>query len=340
MANNEQIVEQVLINNTAKEIEKIDKGDYQALRIEAQNFLDQVMLIANMANRAINQNSLKSTLSYIASSMRQVQSFTIRTLALQHSFEQRLNEFMGRTIYLTYVRNDGSFYFYDDANIGKLYQQATANKGRGNISANKIFEANDLETNLQNKIQASMQKRMGVYQEAISRWASNGDENVKNYNPSNKTFYWRLYDNHHISGWTDPISTKGVIAEGYAGAVINEDESVVSSNIEFSLKNLWENHIGKDSIGATIKGDVIWNENGNIQFAIKEGSFSTAMFGQYARLAYNITQIPTLTLGEFENALPKLVKFNKASQQLVESLRQSAEEEIKKMAMSIGVEVT
>ena len=188
------------------------------------------------------------------------------------------------------------------------------------------MDVNDLTDDLQKKIEESEKLRAHVYNVAIARWSGNeNNEIIKNYDPSKKTFYWKLFDNHHISGWTKPIQTKGIIAEGYAGAVINEDPKVVSSDLEYSLKILYENHIQKDSIGAAIKGDVVWNENGNIQFAIKSGSFSTARFGQYLNLAYNTIQINMISASEYEKYLPKLVRISKAADAILLDINQKSE---------------
>lgn len=58
---------------------------------------------------------------------------------------------------------------------------------------------------------------------------------------------------------------------------------------------MWRNHIQKDSIGAAIKGDVVLDSNGKIQFAIKSGSFSTARIRQYILLAYNMLRLNYLS---------------------------------------------
>lgn len=280
-----------------------------------------------------SKSSVKDSLSKFYKLMRESTVFTQEALILQHNFETQLNNFLGRTIYLAWVDKNGHILYLDDANIGKVYANATANRGRGNISASKMknfVDEQDLNNDLQKKIQASEAKRIGVYQEAILRWSSNDTEEKKSYPKSQKTFYWRLINSHFISGWTDPIQNKGIIAEGYAGAVINEDENVISENLENSLKVLYDNHIQKDSIGAAIKGDIKWKENGEIQFAVKEGSFSTARFGQYLNLAYNIMQIKTITASEFETYLPKLVRISKVTDNILKMLEENAKESLNK----------
>lgn len=323
---NKQIVLDNLLEQTAKDIYDIDKGDFTALKIAAQDFLSKVDYISDLYEKGLKEKSIRTKIRSLYRAMREETSYTRNMLQLAHEFERAVNNFIGRKIYLTYVKEDGSFIFYDDANIGKLYAQATANRGRGNISQGKIFDANDLQKNLQKEIDKSIKNRNKVYKEAVERWQSNKNEGTKDYNISKKTFYWRLHDAHSISGWTNPIATKGIIAEGYAGAVINEDPQVVNSAVEPSLKRLWENHIHKDSVGALVKGDVVMERDGSIQFAVKEGSFSTAMIGQYVNLAYNIVRLRPLTIKELEDNLPNLIKLSKAAENTIKSLNEDVEE--------------
>ena len=337
---NESVVESTLKEVTADTIHKVEHGNYAQLRQAAQDFIDRVTDIALINQHILSQSGIKTMLTDIYSNMRNVEGYAAQALALQHAFEERLNQFMGRTIYLTYVNPDGTIYFYDDAHIGELYRQATTNRGRGNISASKMFDAMDLEAALKTRMIASMNQRKEVYIEALRRWSSNAKEATKEYDPSAKTFYWRLNDSRHITGWTAPISNRGPIAEGYAGAVINEDGSVTNANLEWSLKALYENHIQKDSIGGAVKGDIVWDENGNIQFAVKSGSFSTARFGQYLRLAYNILQIHELTPAEFEEKLPKLVRFSKATTAIIEDAKNKGEDQAVELMRQMGLNVS
>lgn len=332
LAEAERAIESLVKQNLAQDFVEVDEGDFQALKVASNTFINKVELIANQTYHIHmmlkNNSSLKSGIRQFYQFMRQSTNFTRQALQLQHIFEQQLNSFLGRTIYLTYVTDKGKLLYFDDANIGKLYQGATKNVGRGNISAAKVAalsDVNDLADQLRDRLKKSEQLRSHVYNVAIERWQSNvNDEDIKVYNPSKNTFYWRLWDNHHISGWTKPITSKGIIAQGYAGAVINEDPQIANSNLEFSLKALYQNHIQKDSIGAVIKGDVVWNENGQIQFAIKQGSFSTARFGQYLILAYNIQQIQQISKEEFQKFLPQLIKLNKITNSIIQDINSIA----------------
>ena len=65
--------------------------------------------------------------------------------------------------------------------------------------------------------------------------------------------------------------------------MVNEDPNVEAYSegdaLENSLKYLYLNHIEIESIPGIVKGDVVMNSNGNIQFAVKTGDFNTAGFG-------------------------------------------------------------
>lgn len=334
MPSNENIVSNLILQAAAPDLVEVDYNDFEQLKIAANQFIVKVENMINQVRHTHqliqNKTSIKDSLRDFYQLMRQSTQFTQEALILQHNFETQLNNFLGRKIYLGWVNDEGHILYFDQANIGRLYANATANRGRGNISVSTIknmMDVNDLTNDLQKKLQQSEKLRAHVYNIAIARWSDNeNNEIIKNYNPSKKTFYWKLFDNYHISGWTKPIQTKGDIAEGYAGAVINEDPDVISSNLEYSLKILYENHIQKDSVGAAIKGDVVWNENGNIQFAIKEGSFSTARFGQYLNLAYNTIQIKMISADEYEKYLPKLIKISKVTDSILTDINQKSEQ--------------
>lgn len=330
MASNEQVVKQSIIDNTAPDLYNTDYESFEKLKLAATNFISNAENMLNQT-RHIKNKSLKNSLTDFYKLMRESTNFTQEALQLQHNFEIQLNKFLNRVIYLTWVDDTGHLSYFDEARIGEIYTKATANRGRGNVSSStmeKFINTNDLVNDLKNRLKHAEQLRIGVYQEAIKRWASNDNEQVKKYNPSDKTFYWRLIDNHHITGHTPPIASKGIIAEGYAGAVINEDYNVVSSSMEFSLRNLYQNHIRKDSIGAAIKGDITWNENGNIQFAIKEGSFSTARFGQYLNLAYNTLQIERITVEQYKKYLPKLIRLSNLATQIINNINEETKKQL------------
>ena len=240
MLSNENVVNNSIVEAAAPDLAEVDYNDFEQLKVAANQFITKV---ENMINRMRHthqliqsKTSIKNSLTIFYQLMRQSTQFTQEALVLQHAFETQLNNFLGRKIYLGWVNDEGHILYFDQANIGRLYANATANRGRGNISASKMkdmIDVNDLQDDLQKRLEESERLRAHVYNIAVARWSGNEeDETIKDYNPSKKTFYWKLIDNHHISGWTKPIATKGAIAEGYAGAVINEDP-----NIRFYIKD-------------------------------------------------------------------------------------------------------
>lgn len=322
---NEQIIESVIRETTAQAISDVDMESFLSLQNAAKVFLNDIEMLSKTYESLISKSSLKSKITALYKEMRASSAETQRIISAQHRFEEELNRFLNRTIYLTYVKDDGTLLFYGDANIGKLYSQATANRGRGNISASKLFDANDLQESIKDDIEESMANKVAVYRTAIKRYKSNTDEAKMNYSPSAKTFYW--YAVGTKIGWTSPIVNEGPIAEGYADAVINQDSAISNSNIESSLQLLWEKYIGKDSVGAALKGDVVYHKDGRIQFAIKKGSFSTAMVRQYIVLAYNILQLKKLTAEQLANpnTFAALTGLSRKTDIVLERLREDSE---------------
>lgn len=334
MADNEQIIQEGLLDITSQTLPEVEKGDWQALQLVANTFLERVHQIGELARMVKSQRTLASELSAIYYAMRNVDNFSAQAVLLQHQFEERVNAFLGRTIYLTYVMKDGNMSFLDEAHIGQLYQTATKAYGRGNISASNMIETQDLEQDLLQRVQNSIAQRKDVYTTVLS---------MVNDPDNDRRFYWHeLNENHkRARQYTVRFTNMGPIAEGYVGAVINEDGAVTNAGATpqawyRSLKALYWNHIEFDSIPAVVKGDIVWQENGNIQFAVKTGSFSTARFGQYVRLAMNITRIQLLTPEQFRQALPKLVQMSKIARQIAEYSKENATEEIDKIAKEVA----
>ena len=335
MGSNEKIVQSTLRTVTAQSIFQSDKQTFDALKQAANIYLKRVGILSDFYKNTIAKKKVSEKIRDIYSHMRENEKFTQQMLRYQHQFEQALNTFLQRKIYLTYVKDDGTLNFYDDINIGKLYEQAGANRGRGNISSSKIFDANDLEENIKNILNESVKNKKMVYLSALQRYHKTQKEESFVYNPSKNTFYWRLNDSYHITGWTHPFSNTGPIAQGYAGAIINDEKNEISNDsIEKSLYLLYTNYIEKDSIGAAIKGDIIYNKDNSIQFAVKKGSFSTAMVGQYMNLALNIQRLKQITKEDFEKILPRLIKMTKLTNQIIDIANGEATQQIREKVLS------
>lgn len=330
MANNEQVIEQALIQETFQELQQEEAQTFFQLQTAAKIFIKNVGDYSKN-DRLSNFQSLGSLLG-LYTSMREDTDYTRQILAYQHEFENAINTFLSRTIYLTYVMEDGSLKYFDEADVGEIYKNAFGNRGRANISSSTMKNTESttlLESRLQQKLKESERKKKATYLEAVARYNKNKSEKHMNYDPSKNTFYWWKVYHKTLGGMTSPIGNLGPIAEGYADAVINDDSQVNSNNLERALQALWENHIHKDSVGAAVKGDVVLDSNNNIQFAIKSGSYSTAMVGQYVRLAYNIIQFKALSADELQRFLPVLSKnVGKKSKEIIEKINEQVENEV------------
>lgn len=335
----DSIVEEMVKKKTEEAVLKEEaEKTFEELKKASKNFISEL----GEASENFKKQELIEKIANIGDlyfSMRHDSDYTRKVLASQHKFENALNKFLHRNIYLTYVDDDGNLVAYDEGAMEKIYSGAYGNEGRGNINPEilkDIINTDEIVNNINEKLRESANNRNRVYLKAISRWEKNNKEGEMEYSPSINTFYWRLYDKDHVTGHTNAIKTLGVIAEGYADAVINEEEDISNDSIELSLKNLWENYIEKDSTSAIIKGDVVLKADSSIQFAIKEGKFSTAMIGQYIKLAHNITKInKTVFMQDFKLALPKLLSIGKTSKNIIDILEGEANDISFKLVKSI-----
>ena len=326
----EQVIIDALLETTAEAMSEAEKESFYQLQVAAKEFLKKIQLTDADTNHTMSRSQISSFTRSMYLDMRQDSNYTRKVLNYQHQFETALNNFLGRYIYLTYVTEEGDLKYFDDIAVEELYQKATGNKGRGNISKGIVdnTEQRLIEKELQEQLKRSEKKRKAVYLEAIRRYENNATEDYMNYNISRKTFYWWKTYHKILGGFTDPIVNRGPIAEGYVDAVVNEDPDITKDDIETSLSVLWKNHIRKDSVGAVLKGDIILDSNNNIQFAVKMGSFSTARVGQYINLAYNVLQLKPLTIQQFQQVLPGLIKVNKKSAELITHINEKVTQAI------------
>lgn len=325
-----QIVEKVLKKEAEKDICDQEQLAFTTLKTAAKQFLNSIQQQSEMITHQSLVQQMEGTKALrdmVYANMKNSTIYTRNILEAQHQFEMVLNNFLNRKIYLTYIEDDGTLIAHSDAAVNELYKNyATANDGRGNLTAENIQKVLNLNENM-SVINEELKKRAaskrGVYMTAIERWK--GKPTDMHYKRE-KTFFWRIA--HNKIGYTSPIQKQGIIAEGYAEAVIANDNTIsdASDNLkELSLKILYDNYIKKDSIPAAVKGDVV-EKNGYIQYAIKQGQFSTAKIGQYINLAYNISLLRDDTLRrDFALALPKLVSFSQISQKIVQTINDNAE---------------
>ena len=330
---NRKVIKDIIEDKSAQEIANNTIEDFLKLKEAAKIFINDVQTISDMYKTVLEGSlTIKDEIIRFYKAMSEDNKKTRDTLIAMNKFEEALNAFLGRTIYLTYVTADGYLNYYNDAHIEDIYKtKAYKSSGGRGVGITGLLDSNDLIGDIKQKLKdAEVGKRM-VYMTAIERYKKNDVEEKMKYNPSKKTFYWYTNLKRHYLNHTDVISQIGDIAEGYADAVINKDRKVSDKNLESSLGILWYNHITRNTTSAIYEGDLIYNEDGNIQFAIKSGQFSTATVGQYYSFARNILNLKFLTKEDLLNdrqVFEKLVKANDVTDEIFNYLNEKARDQI------------
>ena len=189
---NKSIIEKSLLEETNKDVLDIDNQDFISLQTAAKTFIHQVQMLSNQHNLQISKKNIKGKIEALYDLMRKDTQYTRDILQYQHTFENALDTFLGRTIYLSYVMPDGNLRFYGEAKIGELYKTAAKQWGRGNITKGKVLklEEDELQKEIQDEIKNSIRNKNLVYQEALARYTQkNKEETYMHYNPSERTFY-------------------------------------------------------------------------------------------------------------------------------------------------------
>lgn len=332
---NEQNVKKVLEEISATTLYEQQKDFLKEIKKIAQNFLDNYNLAYQNWQKirtCINSTeTLREKINNTYLYMREDEEITRTMLQITHTFQKELNDLFNRIVYLTYVdKQTGQILFYDEAQIGKIYEQATKNKGRGNISQNTILamEQAQLEDKLKNALKKSIENKKQVYGKALERYNENDTEEHMNYDPSKNTFWWRI-DRYPWINPTKPFSNRGWIAEGYAMAVLEDAPNFNNTNLEWSLSSLWHDYMNINSKPAAIQQDLVF---GNIEFAIKSGNFSTPMVGQFIKLASGIIFLEEdfSSIDYFKKIVSKIINLKDVSQKTVKRAEEKLIKEIQK----------
>ena len=334
-------IEKIVTEITTKAVLEEETEAFNELKLASEKFLKEIQTASYLSSTddlITQMTTMQGKVSVFYSNMRNVydSDYTRKVLKLQHEYENALNKFFEREIYLTYVDENGNIIAYGDEAIGKVYEKATRNAGRGNLNKKALEDVTNFNSEMDEinrKLAKSAEARRNVYLTAIYRWEfyeHNGEKEVKTANYPNENYFHRYYwqKTNNSYGESKRISSRGVIAEAYADAVINENKSLLG-NLEGDSGALsaLNNLIEKDNIPASLKGDIVLDSNNKIQFAVKEGNFSTAMIGQYINIAYNITKIIATNKTELILALPKLVKNNNIADGIVNAINNKGVEE-------------
>lgn len=344
-------IQESLVEASVTEITESQKADFLRLLKKADIFLkkyDKVIEWYQKINDQFIDDSTtpaqKATVLY--KSMKNDQILTQKLINLQFNLESALNKFLGRKIYLTWVTENGDFLLKDEDTLleSGFVKQITKNEGRGNISKSTMKELMEnskdtpikgLSEDIQKQINDHQAKWKEVYKSAIERFDEvtkkiKKDEETSSFFYYNKDILWSKDGNR--SKKITVAGAHGRIAEAYIEVLMaphkddnrnknNKNEKLLSDNL-----SILNSHIGKDNIPAIVKGDVIFNNNSSIHFAVKEGSFSTARFAQYYKFAYNLSILKAkgnqyfLTKEELTSYLKPMATRQNAGEELVKAI--------------------
>lgn len=322
-------------------------GNFTFLKQAAQSFLTSVKIY----NRKYTEVTLKGKIDLLHNLMETSTPDVKLILKNQHDFEEAVNIFLGRVVFLNYVNSDGTINIYTPAEIGKkVYQKAyKKSKTTAGISSKSMDSIQGLKKyeNLRKAVLEASKNKQQVFIEATRRFdKTNVDENhkrVMHYPNWRRTFYWRLYSKNRITGWTlQSIGNKGHIAEGYADLVINDYEDSVgkiidNTNVQYGLEKL-ASLIMPNNISGIKKGDIQLNSSdGIIQFAIKSSTFNTSSIDNDLALALNIKTFQSLSIEALEDNFDDLIDLSKVGTVIFNDMKKDAIERIQKIAASLDI---
>ena len=353
--NNLNIIKQTSIDRSKEIIARTTAMSFQELQQQAVLFLTDVLNIYHSGNTVRRHSGGNDEIMRLWTIYRDAKTSQALALA-QNSFALALDNYLKRTIILTYVSKDGRILLYTEEGEIEILNQVGKNAGRANFKqgawegsakGSKMPVQYDefspgKEGELAAKIAASAAKRSGIYAEGIRRY----DENQKYWNKTGnkkrpeRENKLRRYYYDDTAKITHPETgfSKGEMAEAYVNAVV--DNSTMLGDVNTGLRQLYSNYIAgnKDNIGAIVKGDVVLKDNGQITLAVKGQSASTAKIGQYIVAADQIRKMqapPEEGIQAWLESIPKIGDYAKAVEaDAKKEAEKVAFEQILKMSLS------
>ena len=337
-------------------------------KIICQNFLQS---IHRQVDILVNRKNLIERIQAIGALMHDDVSSLQNILILSHTFESALNNFLGRTIPITWVSNTGNIKIAEESTVLSLYGSANLGlsaqhdlkagiSGRsyaGRIEGvnNKTFskEVTDPKLKqLQEQINKSSENKKRVFVEAKRRY-SNSPNMAYASNPKTsgtvQNIYWRVfYTNGSRLRHSQKIANAGYLGEGYVALILHTKNDVVNEKITFPssknappynligqdyLRQLADYALQGDAIPGIVRGDINADETGNIQLAIKQGrNFGTASIAGNVAIAYAILYKSQNQLLNPQNIRKQLQNVNSTKWQAIfEALTGIAQKEIKNL---------
>lgn len=351
-------ITKVGIQHAPEDIKQNLKGNALYLRDAALNFIIEIENIINKYEELDKKISLFSQpLSNLGKAMQRNKQDLQSIISKQYTFEQQLNNFLGRSINFAWVDSEGNILYADQTTAKEIYTSAnlsTDSKKRyvGKVSSTQVKQkATQMPSFVQdhyaNAVQFRTLKHQALFQLILERLNKNKDKT----NPWSKKYYSRVYweghnpigvkgnNFHHPKYQWSAKYNQGHISQGYVNFIFNKINWYGTG--ESDIGNFMMNEIQKDTTPGIVKGDIVLGEgngiNNKIQIAIKsQNTFNTASIGTYLSVAYQVIafwdELENLTIQEVEKILknlkhysPKVVKVGKEkAQKIIEDIARSS----------------
>lgn len=335
-----------MVDNIEKINQTIWKGTKQRIdekiSIDIQDFLQVCNNYLSAMNNCIhnleNTKNLKQRLTLIGTMMHDQNATLQQMLLLSQNFQIAWNSFLKREVILTWISNVGEIHLFSEEDTMKTYSKASLSKNdkdrtwRGYISS-KTFDPTNLTKEqkiLQDQINDSAKNKQQLFIESKRRYnrsLGNTDAEGEPINfPRKRILYWAQNPNGQSGnnkGFSRKIiSSAGYIGQGYLDVVLKYPEVEISPidgpdyimEYEQYVKELSQSAQEGNAIPGIFKGDVTYLENGNIQFAVKQGNaFRTASISGNVAIA--------LLFDTYKEQLKNKILDDKAQQKIKEKVQ-------------------
>lgn len=219
------------------------------------------------------------------------------------SFEQALNDFLGRIVILTIMDSNGSLWLHNEVSVQEIYNKSGKITKRSRLNFTKdtslLFnKANSVKVtgDILNKKYDNLYK---VYNTLQERYSVTKKE-------SNK---WIYYHNAGKSRrWYLKLTNRGILNEAYASALFNTKENDGHFKIDIPGHNepgipyYYAKYImAVDNRAGAVLGDLSNGILGKVQLAVKTaGTASSGSFNPLLETAYWVKDLKELTPEELE----------------------------------------
>ena len=254
----------------------------------------------------------------------------------QYTFEEQVNNFLGRQIHFAWVDvRTGEVLFAKETSVKIVYELLSETQSGGKYGKIKIHNAGQLAAfkswisslpsfmtqEYENEINKRISNHQDLFKEVMTRHdANNNSRNHPWYDLYRKTVYWRRPPDGAVNdgtwAWSEK-NKKGIISQGYLDLIFNATQTLI--NNEFNIGHFMMDYVGiNDGIPGIVKGDlIIRNTNNKVQVAIKSNTlFSTAAVGPYLTAAYKIIgfydNLSSLTKAKVEEILGDITKYDQS----------------------------